>query len=261
MIEKQMYFCSICNQQFNDKDACIKHRSKEEEKDMTITDPLTNDPVNHPKHYSGYPAMVECIDVTRHLPLALGNAVKYIWRAGKKDPDAMLQDLEKALWYLQDYEKEGTIKDPDMFIPALSVFNTIQHALVVDDDPMWPKRMSTIEAIVWGAPWDAVDEIEDKIRELKTLKSAKPQEATTVPQGGVTNIQEFIALCEKIRDDTSLPKHVHMWASALLHNFNKGYGVIPTTELEALFSIVNDYDYVRSIIEPRLVLWAKRHEQ
>jgi len=147
---------------------------------MTITDPLTNDPVNHPKHYSGYPAMVECIDVTRHLPFALGNAVKYIWRAGKKDPDAMLQDLEKALWYLQDYEKVGTAKDPDMFITALSVFNTIQYALVVDDDPVWPERMSTIGAIMCGVPWDAADEIEDKIRELKTKSAAKQRKASTL---------------------------------------------------------------------------------
>ena len=80
-------------------------------------------------------------------------------------------------------------------------------------------------------------------------------------QVGVTNIQEFITLCEKIRDDASLPNHVHTWASTLLHNFNKVYGVIPTTELKALFSIVNDYDYVRSVVEPRLALWAKKREQ
>ena len=42
------------------------------------------DNVNHPRHYTGIHATVECIDVTRHLPFALGNAVKYIWRAGKK---------------------------------------------------------------------------------------------------------------------------------------------------------------------------------
>jgi len=32
----------------------------------------------------------------------LGNAVKYIWRAGSKSPDKLIEDLEKARWYLTD---------------------------------------------------------------------------------------------------------------------------------------------------------------
>ncbi len=56
------------------------------------------DPVNHPKHYTSHPSGVECIRVTEHMNFNLGNAVKYIWRAGEKGN--LRQDLEKAAWYL-----------------------------------------------------------------------------------------------------------------------------------------------------------------
>lgn len=56
------------------------------------------DPVNHPPHYTEHPSGVECIQITEHMNFCLGNAVKYIWRAGRKDDG--LQDLEKAVWYL-----------------------------------------------------------------------------------------------------------------------------------------------------------------
>lgn len=61
-----------------------------------------NDPVNHPSHYTSHPSGVECIDVTRWMNFNLGNAVKYIWRAGLKDPSLTLQDLEKAEFYIRD---------------------------------------------------------------------------------------------------------------------------------------------------------------
>lgn len=60
-----------------------------------------NDLVNHPKHYNSHPSGVECITVTRHMNFNLGNAMKYIWRAGLKSPDP-IQDLEKAMFYLRD---------------------------------------------------------------------------------------------------------------------------------------------------------------
>jgi hypothetical protein len=59
-----------------------------------------SDPVNHPAHYIGHPSGIECIEVTRHMNFNLGNAIKYIWRAGEKGNEA--QDLKKAVWYLLD---------------------------------------------------------------------------------------------------------------------------------------------------------------
>ena len=60
---------------------------------------MTHDPVNHPKHYTEHPSGVECIQVTEHMNFCLGNAVKYIWRAGLKSNDPA-EDLRKARWYI-----------------------------------------------------------------------------------------------------------------------------------------------------------------
>lgn len=57
-----------------------------------------NDPVNHPSHYTAHPSGIECIQITEHMNFNLGNAMKYIWRAG--DKGNLIQDLEKARWYL-----------------------------------------------------------------------------------------------------------------------------------------------------------------
>lgn len=56
------------------------------------------DPVNHPSHYTTHPSGVECIHITEHMNFCLGNAIKYIWRAGLKGE--RLEDLKKAQFYL-----------------------------------------------------------------------------------------------------------------------------------------------------------------
>jgi hypothetical protein len=61
-----------------------------------------SDNVNHPKHYNLHPAGIECIDVVRHMNFNLGNAIKYIWRAGLKEGNKNVQDLEKAKWYIEN---------------------------------------------------------------------------------------------------------------------------------------------------------------
>jgi hypothetical protein len=57
--------------------------------------------VNHPKHYGGKDNPYEAIKVIEawDLGFCLGNTIKYISRAGKKDET--IQELEKALWYLK----------------------------------------------------------------------------------------------------------------------------------------------------------------
>lgn len=61
-----------------------------------------NDQVNHPTHYGGENNIYEAIKVIEawQLGFCLGNTVKYISRAGKKETDKTIQDLEKAKWYL-----------------------------------------------------------------------------------------------------------------------------------------------------------------
>jgi len=61
---------------------------------------MAHDPVNHPSHYTAHPSGVECIQVTEHMNFCIGNAVKYLWRAGQKSEDP-LEDLRKAEWYVR----------------------------------------------------------------------------------------------------------------------------------------------------------------
>lgn len=68
---------------------------------MRSMEKVFQDAVNHPKHYGG-DTTYEAIKVIEawELGFCLGNTVKYISRAGKKDPKATLEDLKKSRWYL-----------------------------------------------------------------------------------------------------------------------------------------------------------------
>ena len=71
----------------------------------------SNDPVNHPKHYTDHPSGIECIQITEHMGFCLGNAIKYIWRADLKN-DA-IEDLKKAVWYIEREIKKRTKQGQD----------------------------------------------------------------------------------------------------------------------------------------------------
>lgn len=61
-----------------------------------------NDSVNSPSHYTSDPSGVECIQITRHRNFNIGNAFKYLWRAGLKDSSKNTEDLQKAVFYIMD---------------------------------------------------------------------------------------------------------------------------------------------------------------
>lgn len=67
--------------------------------------------VNHPSHYND--GKIEVIDYIedKQLGFCLGNAIKYISRAGKKYKDKEVEDLKKAIWYIErriyELEKEN----------------------------------------------------------------------------------------------------------------------------------------------------------
>jgi ribosomal protein S6 len=66
------------------------------------------DTVNHPTHYnSGKIEVIEFLE-DQKLDFHSANAVKYISRAGKKNPEKEIEDLEKAIWYLT--RKVATLK-------------------------------------------------------------------------------------------------------------------------------------------------------
>ena len=72
------------------------------------------DMVNHPSHYTWLKELcgIEVIDITRHMDFDLGNAVKYILRAGHKKDSSLsdnqkeIEDLKKAIFYINDKIKQ-----------------------------------------------------------------------------------------------------------------------------------------------------------
>ena len=85
----------------------------------TVAPKKEEDKVNHPSWYTKHPSGVECIDITEHHDFCIGNAIKYLWRAGLKteqgisDSSKEIEDLEKAVWYInrkiQKLKKDGNI--------------------------------------------------------------------------------------------------------------------------------------------------------
>ena len=86
--------------------------------------------VNHPQHYGG-DTPYEAIKVIEawNLGFCLGNAVKYISRAGKKDPAKAIEDLEKALWYLD--REIATLKAKK---PPITYRSQMSPAVPIDCD-------------------------------------------------------------------------------------------------------------------------------
>jgi hypothetical protein len=85
--------CYVCSTDPNHPGACPSQKP-------------VDDPVNRPAHYtSGKIEVIDFID-DQKLGFALGNCVKYIARAGKKDPSKIVEDLEKSRWYLDHYIKQ-----------------------------------------------------------------------------------------------------------------------------------------------------------
>lgn len=78
---------------------------------------MNDEKIDHPSHYMAHPSGVECITITEHMGFCVGNAIKYLWRAGLKGPT--LEDLKKARWYIdreiqrvEAQEKSSQMSDP-----------------------------------------------------------------------------------------------------------------------------------------------------
>ena len=62
--------------------------------------PANNDAINHPAYYTDGKIEVSDFIADKNLNFFRGNVVKYVTRAGKKDPSKEVEDLKKAEWYL-----------------------------------------------------------------------------------------------------------------------------------------------------------------
>lgn len=86
------------------------------------------DMVNHPPHYAR--SNHEPIDVIEDWGLGfhLGNAVKYIARAGHKDPNKLAEDIRKAIWYAERYIKninQGGLKKMKVINPEVTLLSGV----------------------------------------------------------------------------------------------------------------------------------------
>ena len=94
----------------------IYYKLVEQCKTKDMEQNIKTDNVNHPKHYTWLKDLcgIEVIYITRHMGFCLGNAVNYILIAGHKkdasltDIDKQVEDLNKAIWYINDEIKRIT---------------------------------------------------------------------------------------------------------------------------------------------------------
>lgn len=116
--------------------------------------------VNHPAHYNTDISGVECIEIVRHMDFNLGNAFKYMFRAGRKNisGEAVLEelkDLEKAIWYLKDERLNVKALDPRLYprkfyeekiIKVIkSREGNIQQAMIMLDQGFFEMAVSCVE--------------------------------------------------------------------------------------------------------------------
>ena len=111
---------------------------------MDDTVSTMSDTVHHPKHYTSDDCGVEAIEVTSLLPACISNAVKYVWRCGKKDED--LQELKKALWYI-NYSIDN---DLPSFVDQLSDSLEFQELVEKVKSKWVGNKYMFIDAVYWG---------------------------------------------------------------------------------------------------------------
>ena len=109
--------------------------------DTTIN---TMDAIHHPKHYTSDDCGVEAIEITSLLPACISNAVKYVWRCGKKDED--LQELKKALWYI-NYSIDNELP---AFVDELSDSLEFQELVEKVKSHWVGNKYMFIAAVYWG---------------------------------------------------------------------------------------------------------------
>lgn len=122
--------------------------------------------VNHPSHYNT--GKIEVIDYIESLGLGagfnLGNAIKYLSRAGHKTGNSDKQDVEKALWYIERQRKSW---EKEWYLFSAPTKNKINCLHYIDD-----KRLS----YCLGSAIDFIDaslSAESKSIAISNLKQAE----------------------------------------------------------------------------------------
>ena len=107
------------------------------------------DMVNKPPHYADLftTKPTQCRAIARMLGFDPGNVVKYVWRAGTKAPEKTVEDLQKAVNYLKDWQELYDIlweKDIGNYEAARAIFAQLEEP----DDPVAFRKWDIIRAIL-----------------------------------------------------------------------------------------------------------------
>lgn len=105
-----------------------------------------SDDVNHPTHYTSHPSGVECITIAEWHTMCVGNAIKYLWRAGLKgvvsgDRTKEVEDLRKAAWY------------------ATREADRLEAMAYASDEPLNEPLNGPVDMPVWPAPLNDANQI------------------------------------------------------------------------------------------------------
>ena len=90
----------VCDSKYDSSLAFIGKGEENQDTTSKKGTSLLGDAIN-PSHYQSDPSGVQCIEISENWSFCLGNALKYMWRSGKKDSSKNIEDLQKAIWYIE----------------------------------------------------------------------------------------------------------------------------------------------------------------
>lgn len=138
------------------------------------------DNVNHPSHYTD--GKIEVIDFIedKGLNFHRGNAVKYIARAGKKDPAKEVEDLRKAVWYLNREITRLTGENPN----AAFISKVIEEVERAVDKARLDNEFDNTEGKWFIKEGDFLADLNDEIDVVRRKYKVKPSEVD-IPEGAI----------------------------------------------------------------------------
>ena len=141
---------------------------------------MSNDIVNHPSHYTD--GKIEVIDFIeqKNLNFHRGNAVKYIARAGKKDPAKEVEDLRKAVWYLNREITRLTGENPNAALIS-AVIEEVERAV---DKARLDNEFDNTEGKWFIDEGDFMVDLNDEIDVVRRKYKVKPSEVN-IPEGAI----------------------------------------------------------------------------
>ncbi len=110
---------------------------------------MTDEKIDHPRHYNAHASGVEAITLCEHLGFNLGNAAKYLWREGEKGN--ALDDLRKAQWYLRrEVERVRNGNGPALHpVQTLHALAAVNDFVTAEPQPWKREAIVAIAAAAW----------------------------------------------------------------------------------------------------------------